>query len=125
MKKITLIITIIFVSTFCHAQNWDKVYSINFIKYENGDWVDDKSHRPENTFIMLKGSEVIVKTNDISRYMTYGNSETTTYDSHVATSWKCLDKEGDECMFIMKRFNDGTMIYMIIYKTYGVEFYIK
>ena len=125
MKKLILIISIIFVSTFCHAQTWEKVYSMNFIKYQNGAWVDDKSHEPENTFIMLNGSEVIIKSHEINRYMTYGNNEKTKYDTHIAYTWKCIDKEGDECLFVMKRFNNGTTIYMIVYKTFGVEFYIK
>jgi hypothetical protein len=125
MKKILLTLLIIFVSTFCHAQSWDKVYYINFIKFEDGTWVDDKSQETDNTFILIKGSEVIIRAKDINRYMTYGDCQTKNYDTHIASSWKCLDKEGDDCTFIMKRFNNGTIIYMIIYNRVGVEFYIK
>jgi len=124
MKKIILLFTFLFFFTLVKAQNWDKVYSINFIKLVNGEWVDEKSSQPDNTFIMLKGSEVIIKSNVINRYMTYGEKETSKYSSHIAYSWKCLDKEGDECLFIMKKFNDGTIIYMIVYKFFGVEFYV-
>ena len=126
MKKLILIISIIFVSTFCHAQEWDKVYMVNFIEYNDGSWVDGDSHYPENYFIKLNGSEVIVKAKDISRYMTYGTSNEAKYDTHVAYSWKAIDDKGDNCTFIMKKFfKDGTKIYMITYKTAGVEFYIK
>ena len=125
MKKLIIALCLVLVSTFSHAQDWDRVSSINFIRLENGKWIDEKSHQAENTFIMLNGSEVIIKATDINRYMTYGEMETNKYSSHTAYSWKCLDKEGDECMFIMKRFNDGTKIYMVVYKNFGVEFYIK
>jgi hypothetical protein len=125
MKKLIILISLFFVSTFCHAQEWEKVYSINFIKLVRGEWVDEKSHQAENTFIMLNGSEVIIKATEINRYMTYGDMETNKYSSHTAYSWKCLDKEGDECLFVMKSFTDRTKIYMIVYKYFGVEFYIK
>jgi len=58
--------------------------------------------------------------------MTYGSSNEVKYDTHVAYSWNAIDDSGDNCTFIMKKFfADGTTIYMITYRSVGVEFYLK
>jgi hypothetical protein len=126
MKKIIISLCLLFITTFSHAQEWSKVRMVNIIEYKNGKWVDGNSHYPDNYFIKLNGSEVIVKANEISRYMTYGDSEDAKYSTHVAYSWKAIDDKGDNCTFIMKKFfEDGTTIYMITYRNIGVEFYLK
>ena len=125
MKKLIIFIALFFISTFCHAQNWEKVSSMNFIKKVNGEWVDEKSINTTNVYVMLKGSEVIVKSNQINRYMTYGDVQSSNYSTHSANLWKCLDKDGDECFFIMKKFTNGTIIYMVVYNYFGIEFYIN
>jgi hypothetical protein len=126
MKKLIIAVCLVLVSTFSHAQEWEKVRMVNIIEYKNGRWVDGNSHYPDNYFIKLNGSEVIVKANEINKYMTYGSSNEVKYDTHVAYSWNAIDDSGDNCTFIMKKFfADGTTIYMITYRSVGVEFYLK
>jgi hypothetical protein len=126
MKKLIIALCLSFISTFCYSQDWEKIRLVNIIEYKNNKWTDGESHYPDNYYIKLNGSEIIVKSKELSTYMTYGTPDESKYDTHIAYSWKAIDDKGDNCTFIMKKFyDDGTTIYMITYRNIGVEFYLK
>jgi hypothetical protein len=49
-------------------------------------------------------------------YLSY--PEKNIYKDHICYTWKCVDKDGDKCMFMMKKFRpevSSHMLYGILY----------
>jgi hypothetical protein len=72
---------------------------------------------------------IIIKDWDIKigavKLKTYDEPEKATYESHITYSWKCIDKDGDKCIFMIKRFKPEItthMLYGIIYTQYSIMF---
>jgi hypothetical protein len=101
-----------------------KVYSMSTLSYDKykSDWIREKTTYPKNLNVFIKGSEILITNEYEQKIFTYGNCEENKYDSHVSYGWNALDKDGTKCYFIMKRFNDGEVIYMFIYNFVGIEY---
>jgi len=123
MKKLFLVVSLLLLTTFCHSQSFDKVVKATLIKYIDGRWVDSESTYPEGMFIIMKGSEIKITNEGESKYVTYGEYKKTSYNDYVCYSWNCYDKNGRDCIFMMKMPYDGKgMVLMFIYSSRNIGF---
>jgi hypothetical protein len=101
MKKVALIVVCLLTTLFSYSQSFSKVLRSAKLEYKEGEWVKVEEQYPEDYFIILDGYNVTIGTH---KFKTYGESEKTTYDDHVVLTWKCVNKNGDKCLFMMKKF---------------------
>lgn len=120
MKKITLMIALLFIWGASFSQNFNKVYSSVYSSYEYGTWVTKQTYYPKDMYLTIDGYDIRINNNDESHYKTYGSSQKTTYSTHDCFTWSCIDKKGVSCIFMMKKFYEsGTYILSFVYLKQG------
>jgi len=125
MKKVLLIITLFFIISVSYSQSYNKVYKAIYIRYVNGKWVDEIVKYPEGLYITINGSKIKINNQRNDSYLTYGDYEKTTFSTHESYTWSCLDKDGEDCFFMMKKLVDYNSTIIDIYypkKGYGYEY---
>lgn len=125
MKKTLLIIIALFTISASYSQTHNKVYKAVYIKYINGEWVDDIVRYPQDLYVTINGSKIKINNQRKDSYVTYGNYEKSTFSTHDCYSWSCLDKDGNDCVFMMKKPTDDDAITIDIFypkKGYGYEY---
>jgi hypothetical protein len=128
MKKVLLSLIFAFFIALCSfSQNMRKVYSMSTLSFSESknDWIRDKTTYPKDLNVFIKGSEIFITNEYEQKIFTYGKCEEDKYQTHTSYGWNALDKEGTKCYFIMKRFNDGQIIYMFIYDRVGIEYVME
>lgn len=126
MKKLFITIIGIFILNASIAQSYNKVYKTTLIKYEYGEWVDQESNYPEKMFVILDGKEIKITNEPGTKIIVYGDADITKSPSGNVYSWRAYDKDGNDCLFLMKRFvSTGNTLFTISYISsgVGVEFY--
>lgn len=114
MKTLPLFILILF-STFCKAQNFDKVYSSISFLYENGEWVQGRVKYHENMFVITENYTIRITNKIKSSYITYGNPNEIITDEFEKYTWPGFDKEGNKCYFtILKKSGRNKILYAFL-----------
>lgn len=117
MKKIIAIVVGLLVTLCSYSQDFSKIISATKSEYRNEKWVVISTDYPTDMFLIMKDWDVTIGT---YKFKTYDESEKTVYDTHVCYSWKCINGNGEKCMFMMKKFKPEVsthMLYGIVYPT--------
>lgn len=123
MKKIKLIILSLLITTFCHAQSYNKIYKTTFMRYVNREWVDVESNYPQKMFVILKNDIVTITNEAETKIVTYGTPEKKFTDDGQTWSWDAYDEEGSRCKFVMKQFYDSkNSIFTLAYFQKNIAF---
>jgi hypothetical protein len=117
MKKITLIVVSLLLTLFSYSQDFSRVITASKSEWNGTEWKTISSSNPTDMFVIMKDWDITIGT---YKFKTYDTPEKTTYDSHVCYSWKCVNGNGDKCVFMMKKFKPEVsthMLYSIVYDT--------
>lgn len=127
MKKVFLLLVCALFALTSFSQEFIKVERMTTLEYSDykQTWLEKETTYPTSIYVMIKGSEVIITSAYEQRIYTYGSPEKTTYSTHTVYTWKALDKDGTRLSFMIKIFNNGSIIYMFIYKGMGVEYQME
>ncbi len=101
MKKLLFIVVSLLFTSLSYSQSVSKVLRSAKLEYKESEWVKTDEQYPEDYFVILDGYNVTIGT---YKFRTYGESEKTTYDDHIVLTWKCINGNGDKCLFMMKKF---------------------
>lgn len=115
MKKLSLIVVSLLTTLFSYSQDFNRVVNITKSTWDGDKWNIVSSNQPTDMFIIINEWDIKIGT---YKFRTYDTPEKTTYDTHVCYTWKCIDKDGDKCMFLMKKFKPEIsthMLYAILY----------
>jgi hypothetical protein len=117
MKKVTLIVVSLLLTLFSYSQSFSKVLVASKSEWNGNEWKTVSSSRPADMFVIMKDWDITIGT---YKFKTYDDPEKTTYESHVCYTWKCVNGNGDKCVFMMKKFKpevSSHMLYSIVYDT--------
>jgi len=115
MKKVTLIVVSLLATLFSYSQDFNKVLSATKSEYRNEKWVEVSTDYPKDYFVIMKDWDITIGT---YKFKTYDEPEKTVYESHVCYTWKCVNGDGEKCMFMIKKFKpevSSHMLYSIVY----------
>ena len=103
MKKYLLLISLM-LSGVCYSQSFNKVYCATPYYYQYGEWVKGEANYPERMYVIIDGSNIKVTNQAESKYVTYGSPTKTTKSDYESYTWDAYDKDGTQCLFIMKKY---------------------
>jgi hypothetical protein len=115
MKKTMLIVVSLLLTLFSYSQDFNRVVNVTKSKWNGDEWKVITSNKPDDMFVIIDEWNITIGT---YKFRTYDDPEKTTYESHVCYTWKCVDKDGDKCIFMMKKFKHEVsthMLYGILY----------
>jgi hypothetical protein len=118
MKKLLIIVVGLLVTLFSYSQDFSRVIRATKSEFKNDKWVVVDTQYPTDMFVIMKDWDITIGTYKLK---TYDAPEKTTYDDHVTYSWKCVNGDGDKCMFMMKKFKpeiSSHMLYGVVYEQY-------
>ena len=55
-------------------------------------------------FVIMDGYNIKITNEAESKYITYGSPTKNTTSEYESYTWDCYDKDGNQCLFIMKKF---------------------
>jgi hypothetical protein len=122
MKKVTLIVVSLLLTLFSYAQDFNKVIRASKVEWNGTEWKTVSTNYPADYFVIMKDWDITIGT---YKFKTYGDWEKTTYEDHVTYTWKCVNGNGEKCMFMMKKFKPEVsthMLYSILYPETGVMY---
>jgi hypothetical protein len=126
MKNFLLFfLAISLISLSARCQEFRKIYKANFIEYADGKWTTEKTSYPDGLIITFNGREVSINNTAEYKFYTYGDPERKTFDDSYTAAWDAVDKDGRNCYFMMRMFNNSRpMIITIAYlkEKYGFEY---
>jgi len=117
MKKVTLIVVSLLLTLFSYSQDFNRVIVASKSEWNGTEWKTISSSKPTDMFVIMKDWDITIGT---YKFKTYDDPEKTTYESHVCYTWKCVNGNGDKCVFMMKKFKpevSSHMLYSILYDT--------
>jgi hypothetical protein len=85
------------------------------MEWDGTEWKTVSTNNPTDMFIILKDWDITIGT---YKFKTYDDPEKTTYDDHICYTWKCVDRNGQKCLFLMKKFKPEVtthMLYSVLY----------
>jgi hypothetical protein len=115
MKKVSLIVVSLLLTLFSYSQDFNRVVNVTKSEWIGDAWKVVSSNKPDDMFVIINEWDITIGT---YKFRTYDTPEKTTYESHVCYTWKCVDKDGDKCIFMMKKFKPEVsthMLYGILY----------
>jgi len=115
MKKITLIVVSLLLALFSYSQDFNRVVNITKSEWTGDTWKVVSSNKPTDMFVIIDEWNITIGT---YKFRTYDTPEKNIYEDHISYTWKCVDKDGDKCMFLMKKFRpevSSHMLYAILY----------
>jgi hypothetical protein len=112
MKKIKLVLLSILICSIAFSQNFNHIYKSVYSEFNGYEWVTKSSAFPTDMYLVLNGNDISINNNDNSKFKTYGSSTKDEYDTHTCYSWRCVDKDGRDCMFLMKRYKSPVFFVM-------------
>jgi hypothetical protein len=115
MKKVSLIVVSLLLTLFSYSQDFNRVVNVTKSEWIGDSWKVVSSNKPDEMFVIINEWDITIGT---YKFRTYDTPEKTTYESHVCYTWKCVDKDGDKCIFMMKKFKPEVsthMLYGILY----------
>jgi hypothetical protein len=122
MKKLSLIVVSLLLTVFSYAQDFNKVIRASKLEWNGTEWKTVSTNYPADYFVIMKDWDITIGT---YKFKTYGDYEKSTYDDHVTFTWKCVNGNGEKCMFMMKKFKpevSSHMLYSILYPETGVMY---
>ena len=122
MKKVTLTVVSLLLTLFSYAQDFNKVIRASKVEWNGTEWKTVSTNYPADYFVIMKDWDITIGT---YKFKTYGDWEKTTYEDHVTYTWKCVNGNGEKCMFMMKKFKPEVsthMLYSILYPETGVMY---
>ena len=122
MKKLALIVVSLLLTVFSYAQDFNKVIRASKLEWNGTEWKTVSTNYPADYFVIMKDWDITIGT---YKFKTYGDYEKSTYDDHVTFTWKCVNGNGEKCMFMMKKFKpevSSHMLYSILYPETGVMY---
>ena len=122
MKKVSLIVVSLLLSLFSFSQDFNKVVRASKLEWTGTEWKNVVSNYPADYFVIMKDWDITIGTH---KFKTYGDYEKTSYSDHVTYTWKCVNGNGDKCIFMMKKFKPEVsthMLYSILYAETGVMY---
>ena len=128
MKKILIITAVLLASLIGKSQNFYKVLSAGIDKYsEDSGWENTKTEYPDNMYLIMKDSSIIVTNDNESKYVFYGDVVFKDYEEHTASYWKAYDNEGRNCNIMIRLLkNDSIHVFVsFIYKSHSYEYVIS
>jgi hypothetical protein len=125
MKKLLLafVIMLCSITTFSQSPSFEKVVQINKLEFVDGKFETVETIRPTDFYIKIDARIVFVNG---KKFITHGNYEMDYHEGFVSYTWKCVDEDGQEGYFIMKKFTkyEG-MIMMLGFGNKCLEFVTK
>jgi hypothetical protein len=115
MKKTMLIVVSLLLTLFSYSQDFNRVVNVTKSEWNGDEWKVISSNKPDDMFVIIDEWNITIGS---YKFRTYDTPEKTTYDTHVCYTWKCVDKDGDKCIFMMKKFKPEVsthMLYGILY----------
>lgn len=117
MKRITLVVVGLLFTLFSYSQSFSKILRSAKLEYKDTGWVKVKEIYPEDEFIILDGYDITIGTYKLK---TYGNAEKAVYDDHVTFTWNAVNKNGEKCVFMMKKFKPEVTAHTVFGVGYAV-----
>ena len=115
MKKLSLIVVSLLFSLLCFSQDFNRVVNVTKSEWSGEAWKVVSSNKPSDMFVIINEWDITIGT---YKFKTYDTPEKNTYEDHICYTWKCVDKDGDKCLFLMKKFRPEVsthMLYAILY----------
>ena len=112
-----LIVVSLLLTLFSYSQDFNRVIVASKSEWNGTEWKTISSSRPTDMFVIMKDWDITIGT---YKFKTYDESEKTIYDTHVCYTWKCVNGNGEKCVFMMKKFKtevSSHMLYSILYDT--------
>jgi len=116
MKKLSLIVLSLLTTLFSYSQDFSRVIKATKSEFKDDKWIVVDTKYPTDMFIILKDWDIKIGTYKLK---TYDEPEKTTYEQHTCYSWKCVDGEGDKCIFMIKKFKPEVtnhIMYSVLYE---------
>ena len=115
MKKVTILIAFLFAALFSYSQDtkptYERVTKLTKYEYVSERLVEREVLYPKDLYISIDGYRVKLN-NDL--IITHGLPKTEYHEGFVSYTWDCVNTEGAEGFFIMKKFTDYKgMVYML------------
>ena len=115
MKKVILFLFAIIVSTISFCQDYNRIIKATKYEYNNKEWEKVSETFPEEEFVILDTWDITIGTYKIRAY---GEVEENKYEKHTTYTWKAVNKNGDKCYFMMKKFDPEVttnIIFSVVY----------
>jgi hypothetical protein len=111
MKKLSLIVVGLLATLFSYSQDFSRVVKSTKSEFKDDKWNVVDTQYPKDMFIIMKDWDIKIGT---FKLKTYDEPEKTTYEVHTTYSWKCIDENGDKCIFMMKKFKPEVTTHILI-----------
>jgi hypothetical protein len=115
MKKLTLIVVSLLATLLSYSQDFSRVIKATKSEYKDDKWVVVDTQYPTDMFIIIKDWDIKIGSYKLK---TYDDPEKVVYEQHICYSWKCIDADGDKCMFMVKKFKPEVSTHVL----YGVVY---
>ena len=99
-----------------YSQNFYRVVRSTQLEYKDTTWVELATQYPKDLFIIIKGYDITVGT---SKFKTYDDAEKINYTDHTTYTWKCIDGDGNNCLYMIKQFDPKVSTHVINEIVYG------
>ena len=116
MKKLSLIVVSLLLTVISYSQDFNRVIKATKSEFKNDKWEIIDTQYPTDMFVIIKDWDIKIGTYKLK---TYDEPEKTTYEQHVCYSWKCVDADGDKCIFMIKKFKSEVtnhILYAVVYE---------
>ena len=110
-------VVILLASLFSYSQSFTKVIRSSKLEWNGTEFVNASTNYPTDCFLIMKDWNVTV---GIYKFKTYGGYVKTIFADHICYTWKCVNANGENCLFMMKTFKPEVtthMVYSIVYTT--------
>lgn len=116
MKKLSLIVVSLLLTVISYSQDFNRVIKATKSEFKNDKWEIIDTQYPTDMFVIIKDWDIKIGTYKLK---TYDEPEKTTYEQHVCYSWKCVDADGDKCIFMIKKFKSEVTNHILYAVVYG------
>jgi hypothetical protein len=116
MKKLSLIIVSLLLTVFSYAQDFSRVIKATKLEWKDDKWVVINTQYLTDMFIIIKDWDIKIGPYKLK---TYGDPKKVIYDTHITYSWKCIDYDGNKCIFMIKKFKPEITTHILYAIVYG------
>lgn len=116
MKKVSLMVVGLLLTVISYSQNFYRVVRATQLEYRDTGWVELESQYPKDLFFIMKDYDIKIGT---AKFRTYDDPEKVAYVDHTTYTWKCIDSEGNNCLYMMKQFDSRVSTHVVHEIVYG------
>ena len=102
MKRLSLMVVGLLLTAISYSQDFYRVLRSTQLEYKDSTWVELATQYPKDLFIIMKGYDLTIGT---VKFKTYDDVEKINYTDHITYTWKCIDADGNNCLYMMKQFD--------------------